>query len=395
MSRYPIGRQNFEYIRENDLIYVDKTELIYNLLNYSFVFLARPRRFGKSLLLSTIKAFFEGKKDLFRGLAIYEKDLNWESYPILHLQFSSTIQTETESLKQSIEEQFLSWEEGFNIEKKFEDIGVRFRYIIRRITEKLGKRVVILIDEYDNPLINSLYNTEVYNRNKEILKSIFSSLKDMDEYIRFGFMTGVSRFTNNSVYSGMNQMFDITFDKRYSTICGFTKDELIHYFSEGISLFAKKEEITSDEILTLLKKEYDGYHFSSDLIDIYNPFSILNCLDRQEISDYWIQTGTPEFLKKVISNSPLPYFKLFQGIEEEQRLTESDTSGVTPVSILYQTGYLTIKSFDKKFREYYLGIPNSEVKSSILKDLMRNLDDSKSQFHLFKSMKNDLETGQP
>lgn len=362
-QRYPIGQQDFANIRKEGKVYVDKTDLIYNLVNGSsnYVFLSRPRRFGKSLLLSTIRAYFEGEKELFEGLAIRELEKNWVKHPVLHLSLSNLNQTSESALHSSLEQQFRRWEKKYDVNSEGLEFSQRFAEIIIKAYETTGQRVVILIDEYDNPLINSLEKSGIYEKNRSLLKAVYSNLKDLDHYIRFGMITGITRFANTSIFSGLNNLNDISLDDSYANICGFTSEEIITYLMPGIERLAEKEKCSVEKAIQLLKQEYDGYHFSPILSDIYNPFSLLNCLDKSFIDNYWMTSGVPEFLVNKLVNSHEDFSAIFNSQTDRSSLVTNDITFDSPIALMYQTGYLTIKKYHKETRSFTLGIPNKEI----------------------------------
>ena len=373
MARYPIGNQDFCKIRENGWVYVDKTRLVYELTHHAdYVFLSRPRRFGKSLLLSTIRYYLEGRKELFEGLEIEGLEKEWRKHPVLHLELSRINSQDQNSLSATLDNQFAEWEKEYDIEDNSHlEFAQRFANIIKRAHAKTGEKIVILIDEYDNPLINTIYNREIYETNRNLLKAVYSNLKAMDKFIRFAMLTGVSRFSKMTIFSGINNLTDITFDDEYSAICGFTLEEIKRYLMEGVGKVAEYEECDTEKALKLLKEEYDGYHFSLSLVDIYNPFSLLNCLQKGRIDNYWMQSGVPEFLVKRIKDSSIPYRKLFAASGTTESLAASDAAFDSPVALLYQTGYLTIKSYDRKNRRFMLGMPNKEVDEGLFSYLLK------------------------
>lgn len=366
MLRYPIGQQDFAYIRENNFLYIDKTGLVFDLVNGSkYVFLTRPRRFGKSLLLSTIKAYFEGRKDLFKGLAVESLEKDWIKHPVFHLALSRVENGSHSSLRSVLHQQFSAWEQDYGIINKDENFSSRFSTLIQQAYKQTGFRVVILIDEYDNPLINTLNNDEALEKNRNLLKSVYSNLKDQDAYIRFGMLAGVSRFSKMSMFSGLNNLFDITFSNRFCSICGITKEEALQNLQPGVEDLAHENEYSVEEAWHELAKWYDGYHFSEKCPDIYNPFSLLNALNNSKIYDYWFETATPEFLVKRLSIDSQSFSKIFHHKALEKTLAASDISFPSPVALLYQTGYLTIKDYDRNQRLYLLDVPNKEVENSL------------------------------
>lgn len=367
--RYPIGEQHFPSIREENKVYVDKTNLIFNLVNDNkYVFLARPRRFGKSLLLSTIEAFFEGRKELFKGLAIEKLEKNWERFPVYHLEFSRVMPNSHESLTNSLNQQFESWEKHLGIINKNPDFGSRFASILESSFSKYNQKAVVLVDEYDNPLINTLSQgkEEIHELNRELLKSVFSNLKACDSFIRFAMLTGVSRFSRMTVFSGLNNLNDISFLNKYSAICGITKEELYNDLHQGVENLSHVLELSLDNTYEELAKWYDGYHFSEKCADIYNPYSLLCALGNEKIYPYWVDTATPEFLVQKLKQTPESISNIFHDNVDSVDLAAIDTTFSSPVALLYQTGYLTIKDYNKDSDTYRLGIPNREVEKGWL-----------------------------
>ena len=369
--RYPIGIQSFESLRTLGYLYVDKTELIYDLVTTSkCVFLSRPRRFGKSLLLSTIQAYFEGKKDLFKGLAMEGLETEWPVHPVLKLSLNTYRAADGGNLEEILDNQFKDWEGIYTVSIKTTDLSSRFGNIIKAAYRSTGVPVVILIDEYDHPIISTMHDPELSEAHRQLLKSIYVNIKDLDQYIRFTMLTGVSRFSKMTIFSGLNNLDDISLDDEYSTICGVTDDELISNFQEGISEMADKFSISRDEMVNSLKQNYDGYHFTKECPDIYNPFSLLSAFKKRDIGAYWFQTATPEFLIRRIQkgNNFLP--QMFDETVEQSILSSIDLSMTSPTALLYQTGYLTIKDFEKP-NLYHLGIPNLEVREGLFQNLAR------------------------
>lgn len=374
--RYPIGEQDFESIRKNGKVYVDKTSLIYDLQkNSKYNFLSRPRRFGKSLLLSTMKAFFEGKKDLFEGLEIFTLEKNWQSYPVLHLSFAVFDSFDPKSLESILINQFLKWEKRYEVQNNNFSLGQRFGNIIESVYRKTNKPVVILIDEYDHALINTLEREEIHKKNKELLKSIYSNLKEFDACIQFAFLTGVTRFSKAGIFSGLNNLNDISFDPHFTSICGFTENEIRGYLWTGIQNLGEAMNLKPEEALTILKDQYDGYHFSEKLIDLYNPFSLLNSLVKLRIDNYWIESATPSFLINRLKETDEPFSELFNEEADTTDLAAVDTAFSSPVALLYQTGYLTIKEYNRKENLYKLGIPNKEVREGFLSVLLADISE--------------------
>ncbi|MCH5222754.1 MAG: AAA family ATPase [Muribaculaceae bacterium] len=396
--KYPIGQQDFASIISDGYIYVDKTALIYRLVRSGkYFFLARPRRFGKSLLLSTIRYYFEGRKELFKGLKIRYLEILWDSHPVLHLQLSRVDPNSPLSLESTLNQQFSRWEKRYGIANSEEDLTTRFVNIIQGAFEKTGRRVVVLIDEYDNPLINTIGNRELYEKNRSLLKSIYVCLKDLDEYIRFGMLTGVSRFSSLSIFSGLNNLRDITFDARFSALCGFTEEEIQSTLGEGLKKLSESMQIHPEDAIKLLKENYDGYHFSEDLTDIYNPFSLLNCLDSCKIENYWFRSGTPTFLIKALSENRESFSRIFNADATSIELATNDVAFDDPVSLLFQTGYLTIKRYDPSTNMYRLGVPNLEVDRSLFLYLLAGYSHVRDteNLRLVHLMADALEKGEP
>lgn len=375
MSRqlYPIGLQSFSKIREGGYVYVDKTEYIHSLISTGqYIFLSRPRRFGKSLLISTIEAYFNGRKELFDGLAIADYTSDWEPHPIFHLDFSGNNFESPDSLKKHFNTILSGWEKKYNISIIEKDLyGLRFGQIIEEAHRQTGQPVVILIDEYDKPLLETVGNKSLQEEYRNDLRSIYSNLKKQDTHIRFAMLTGVTKFGHLSIFSDLNNLVDISMDEEYSGICGITEDELHKYFHEGVASLADKRSLTVDEAFAKLRENYDGYNFSpEDALDVYNPFSLLNALQKRKISDYWFQTGTPTFLVKMIKThqiSPqlLEDYSIFQS--DVMNVSFDMKSSLLPV--LYQAGYLTIKSSEPEIGLLQLGFPNKEVERGFLNQL--------------------------
>lgn len=369
MKKLPISIQTFEEIIERDLIYVDKTKFIHELVkDGKYYFFARPRRFGKSLLLTTIKSFFEGKKELFNGLYIYTKEKNWIAYPIVHIDYSKVNYRDTKAIfTSSMLAHFQEIAGKYDITLKKKDISTAFNELVLTLHQKYNQKVVILVDEYDKPLLDSLTNPEEFERNRKILNSLYGSMKGHDEYLRFVMLTGVSRFSKVSVFSGINNLDDITMNKAYSTLVGFTQEELETNFGDYLQKLADTFSMSVEEIRPHIKEWYNGFSFDG-INRLYNPFSILKLFIEFEFRNYWFSTGTPTFLIDLIK-------KQKQLPEEFEHLKVADLEGSTMqiknfplIPLLYQTGYLTIESAhrDGLSPYYYLNYPNREVSHSFL-----------------------------
>lgn len=369
--KYPIGIQNFEKIRNDGYVYVDKTALIYRLADTgSYYFLSRPRRFGKSLLISTMEAYFTGKKELFSGLAIEKLEQKWTKYPILHLDLNTRKYENQDSLESELNKHLEIWETLYGDEFKERALEERFFHIIRKTYEKTGERVVILVDEYDKPLLETINNDELQSDFRATLKAFYSVLKTQDRYIKFAFLTGVTKFGKVSIFSDLNNLQDISMDERYIDICGISEKELHEYFDGGITELAEKNGITKEECYAKLKEQYDGYHFEVNTEGIYNPFSLLNTLEKMKFSDYWFESGTPTFLVHLLKKTDYD----LESIEEQEvssdKINSIDAMSYNPIPVIYQSGYLTIKGYDKEFRTYFLGFPNKEVENGFINYLL-------------------------
>ncbi len=372
--KYPIGIQSFSEIRERGFVYVDKTEFIHRLVeNGKYYFLSRPRRFGKSLLLSTIHEYYNGRRDLFEGLAITKYDHKWKQYPVLHLDFTGTDYSKPEGLNNLLNSMFSKWEHEYGIQESNPDLGVRFGDIILAAYKNTGNNVAILIDEYDKALLDTVDNLELQETFRNTLRGIYGNLKKMDKYIEFAMLTGITKFGKLSIFSDLNNLNDISLHQQYAAICGISTQELRLYFNSGVEDFATHFGKTLDEAYEILKRSYDGYHFSPEnLIDVYNPFSLISALDSASLRDFWFMTGTPRFLVKMIQNAYFPLQEL-----NDIDVSTKDISSVSLsfddslVPLLYQSGYLTIKSVDPHTGFLNLGYPNAEVERGFLDELMK------------------------
>ena len=390
--------QSFESIRQNNFLYVDKTKHIYNLANSNrYYFLSRPRRFGKSLFLSTLKAYFLGKKELFKGLYIETVEKDWTEYPVIYLDLNSGIYTTEEELYRVLNYPMQRLEQKYSIDVKEPSLSVRLKNIVLTAFEQTGKQVVILVDEYDKPLISTLDNEDLHDKYKTILKGVYSILKECDEYIRFGMLTGVTKFSKISLFSDLNNLMDISLDENYTDICGITEEEIKTNFKEHLQAFAEKENTTKEDILSQLKAMYDGYHFSKNTdVDIYNPFSLINSLTRREFENYWFQTGTPTFLIKLLQENDYDLKDLSEGNITARDLTSKESMLSAPVALFYQSGYLTIKDYNKKSGAYKLGYPNKEVEESFLDFILPKYmhTNENASFSYVEKMYENLENGE-
>lgn len=369
--RYPIGIQNFEDLRNRNCVYVDKTELVYKLANTDKVyFFSRPRRFGKSLLVSTLEAYFQGKKELFKDLAIERWEKDWEVYPVLHVDFSLTKYTELFDLQEQLSLFLYRWEQLYGKNELEETPAARLQGIILRAYEKTGKQVVVLIDEYDAPLLDSNSDSLLQQQLRNEMRKFFSPLKGLGQYLRFLFITGISKFSQLSIFSELNNLKNISMRDEFSTICGITEQELLTQLKPDIERMAEANGETYEEACTHLKQQYDGYHFSKDCTDIYNPFSLFNAFDSKEYKNYWFSTGTPTFLIEILQHSDFDVRSL-EGVEATDEQFDAPTERITsPIPVLYQSGYLTIKGYDRDFQIYRLGYPNGEVRKGFIESLL-------------------------
>ena len=365
---YPIGIQNFEDIREGKFVYVDKTRLVFNLSTVGkCYFLSRPRRFGKSLLVSTMESYFLGKKELFEGLEISRLEKDWTEYPVLHLDFTGSKYLQKDDLDVTLDQHLSNWEKRYEILPRYDNLTARFKDIIDATNEKTGKQVVILIDEYDKPIVDNLGNDELADYYKSVLQGFYSVMKAKDGFIRFGFITGVSKIGKMSVFSGLNNLKDISMMPEYADICGITEHELVAYFDAGIQEMADANGLSKQECYDKLRKMYDGYHFCQNAIGTYNPFSLLNALMDKDFNAYWFETGTPTLLVNVAKRTEFDITTLSDNVVVSASALNGNLDIVNnPVPLFYQTGYLTIKDYDKEYREYRLGFPNEEVKDGFL-----------------------------
>ena len=367
---YPIGIQNFESLRQGGFAYVDKTDLIYRIASTGrYYFLGRPRRFGKSLLVSTMEAYFQGKKELFKGLAIEKLEKDWTEYPVLHLDWSGATYTSQEIFDEKMELALRQWEKEYAVKNDFKTDSVRFKTIIDAAYEKTGKPVVILIDEYDKPILDSAGNEPLREAYRSRLQGFYSVMKSQDGKIRFGFLTGITKMGKLSIFSGLNNLKDISMDHRYVDICGISEDDLHIYFDESVQEMADANGLSKEECYAKLKDYYDGYHFCENSADIYNPFSLLNALDSQRFKDYWYETGTPTFVVKALRNGKFNLEDLTLDGVPASALTGVNADDSDPMPILYQSGYLTIQSYNEQTEEYSLKYPNKEVERGFMEGL--------------------------
>ncbi len=367
---YPIGIQDFEKIRKDGFVYVDKTDLVYKMAQKGgYYFLSRPRRFGKSLLVSTMEAYFSGKKELFDGLAIAELEKDWIQYPVLRMDLSGKSYDSPEVLQQVFDDYLSRWEKKYGIENKFTVPGIRFSQVIEAAYLQTGKRAVILIDEYDKPILDNMGNEELSDVFRNQLQGFYSVMKAKDGIIQFGFLTGVSKIGKLSVFSGLNNLKDISMDARYTDICGISEKDLKKYFKESIRELAEVNKMSVKACYTQLAQMYDGYHFRQNSTGIYNPFSVLNTFETGDFDNYWFETATPSFLVRFLQRGNYKLDDITRDRVPASLLKGGNSERPNAITLLYQTGYLTIKGYNEADRLYCLGYPNKEVEDSFMESL--------------------------
>ena len=393
---YPIGIQNFEKLRTGGYFYIDKTELIYRIIKTgSYYFLSRPRRFGKSLLISTIEAYFQGKKELFEGLAMEKLEKDWIEHPILHLDLNAKKFDTEDDLLRLIDRQFLIYEQEYGSVQSDETIDDRFVTLIRKAYEKTGRKVVILIDEYDKPLLQTIENTTLQKEYRETLKAFYGVMKSMDGYIQFAMLTGVTKFGKISVFSDLNNLDDISMREPYVNICGISEQEIHDNLEEELHELADIQAMTYEETCAKLKEYYDGYHFVENTIGIYNPFSLLNTFKYNKFSDYWFETGTPSYLVELLKRTDYNLYDMAHTQTNADVLNSIDIVSRNPIPVIYQSGYLTIKEYDSRFKTYTLGFPNLEVEEGFINYLLpyyTSIKETDSPFQIIHFVK-EIESG--
>ena len=397
LKTLPIGLQDFESLRKSGYLYVDKTELIYNLIaGGKYYFLSRPRRFGKSLLMSTIHAVFDGKRELFEGLAIADMpDIDWAKHPVLHLDLNTNRYDSKEVLDKKLDNSLSEWEQEFDCARKDLPLGMRFENVIQRAYDKTGRGVVILVDEYDKPMLQTIGNEELQDEFRSTLKGFYGALKSKDGCIRFALLTGVTKFGKVSVFSDLNNLKDISMDRRYVEMCGLTETEIKTTLAKHVERLADTCGMTYDEALANMKRMYDGYHFRENSTGMYNPFSVLNALDSMDFGSYWFETGTPTYLVELLQRDDYNLEAMANAKADADTLNSIDSTSKDPIPVIYQSGYLTIKDYDPEFGEYTLGFPNEEVNIGFTKFLLPwyiSKERSKSAFDL-KNFVLDLRAG--
>ena len=372
LQRCPVGIQTFSKLREEDYLYVDKTALIYQLTHGAsqYVFLSRPRRFGKSLLVSTLEAYFQGRKELFKGLAIERLEREWTSYPVLRFDMSLGKHMEKEALERYLGDQLSTYEQMYRIEQSAVDSNIRLKRLIQTAYQQTGQQVVVLIDEYDAPLLDVVHEERDLNALRHVMRNFYSPLKACDPYLRFVFLTGITKFSQLSIFSELNNIMNVSMDEAYAAICGITQEELLTTLSPYIDSLAEKLAIGRDDAIQALKHRYDGYHFCWPSPDIFNPFSLLNAFAKQKIEDYWFGSGTPTYLIEMLKKfNTLP--SEIGRMECLASQFDTPTDRLTNViPLFYQSGYLTIKEGDPEFQTYLLDIPNQEVRLGLMQSLL-------------------------
>ena len=367
--KYPIGIQSFDQLIEDGYVYVDKTDLVYRLVKEGKIyFLSRPRRFGKSLLVSTLKNYFLGRKELFKGLKMEALEKDWKVYPVFHIDFNGGNFTQKGVLQRWIDGYVSSWEREIGMEAdKSLPTGLRFIELLKTAYEKSGLRAVVLVDEYDKPILDVLdYDKDLEEEHRNILKGFYSTFKGADEYLQFVFLTGVTKFSQVSVFSGFNQPKDISMHAKYETLCGISQAEFEHYFRESVGQMADDYGCAFDEMMNRLKLQYDGYHFSDRMTDVYNPFSLLNAFDSGRIYDYWFKSGTPTYLIRLLAHSNENMNEITGKYYSPEEFIDYKANVEQPLPMIYQSGYLTIKEFDREEMTFLLDFPNNEVKRGFL-----------------------------
>ena len=369
---YPIGIQTFEKIRKENYFYADKTEYVYRMTHSgtNYIFLSRPRRFGKSLLVSTLKSYFEGRKDLFKGLVIDSLETEWTQHPVLHFSFASAKHMDKERLESELNVKLAEYERVYGKAAEETEPNQRLMGLIKRAYEKTGQQVVVLIDEYDAPLLDVVHEDENLPVLRQVMRNFYSPLKDCDPYLRFVFLTGITKFSQLSIFSELNNIKNISMEPAFAAICGITKEEMLTQMTEGIARLAEGEEMTYDEAVAALTKMYDGYHFAWPSPDIFNPFSLLNAFADGRLNAYWFGSGTPTYLLEMMKKFqflPTALHETLSAVDEFDVPTHTMTN-VLP--LLYQSGYMTIKGYDRLTDSYLLDVPNKEVRIGLVRSLI-------------------------
>ena len=371
---YPIGIQTFERIRKEDKFYVDKTEYIYRMTHTdgTYFFLSRPRRFGKSLLVSTFKSYFEGKKELFEGLAVEKLEKEWTAYPVLHFSLAGGKHMEKAQLDRYLLYILKENEDRFGVDCDSPDPNVRLLNLIKTVTAKTGKQAVVLIDEYDAPLLDVAHEKEKLDVLRNTMRNFYSPLKDCEPMLRFVFLTGITKFSQLSIFSELNNIKNVSMDEPYAGICGITKEEMLTQMSDDIDALAEHQELSREETIEELKNHYDGYHFSKKSPDVFNPYSLLNCFSKKELGAFWFSSGTPTYLINMLRQFGVLPTEIAptEAVSSSFNAPTENMKTITP--LLYQSGYVTIKKYDPETRIYTLDIPNKEIKVGLFDNLLPN-----------------------
>ncbi len=373
--RYPIGIQTFSEIRERNYLYIDKTQYLVDFIDkgYKYVFLSRPRRFGKSLFASMIHAFYEGRKDLFEGLAIGEYEKDWVKHPVLHFDMSAAKHMDTKQLDDYLDYLLLPYEKQFGTEEnKDKAPNIRFANIVKAAYEQTGRKVVLIIDEYDAPLLDVVHEEQNLAALRRATQNFYSPIKSLDPYLEFVFLTGITKFAQLSIFSELNNLFNISMYDKYSAICGISSEELHTQMLPDVERLAEHLHLSVDETFERLKRKYDGYHFSKNSEDVYNPFSLIKALASGDISDYWFDSGTPTYIIKLLQKYNVGLRDLTGQDAGVSDFDVSPENMTTVLPLLYQSGYLTIKHYDPMIDLYTLGYPNEEVRTGMVRSLAAN-----------------------
>ncbi len=397
--KLPIGIQDFESLLMDGYLYIDKTEHIYNLATKGrYYFLSRPRRFGKSLLITTLKALFLGKRELFKGLAIDCKaDWDWTPCPVLHLDLNTNKFDTPEVLEKKLDDSLSVWETEYGCPHPDLPLGMRFEKVIEQAYKQTGQRVVILVDEYDKPMLQAIGNPELQETYRSTLKGFYGALKSMDGCIKFAMLTGVTKFGKVSVFSDLNNLRDISLSREYYDVCGVTEEEMLSYFPAEIDALAQQSGMSREECVARLRKMYDGYHFEETAPGVYNPFSLLNTFKSRKFGSYWFETGTPSYLVTLLRRHNYGLEEMATSEVTADVLNSIDAESTNPIPVIYQSGYLTIKGYKERFKKYILGFPNEEVEEGFVKYLVPFYLDNREKRSVFdvEKFSDDVESGNP
>ena len=397
--QFPIGEQDFANIRRDNLVYIDKTHLIYSIVHErGKYFFFRPRRFGKSLLLSTMRYYFEGRRELFEGLAIDSLEKKWKKRPVIYLDLSRGRTLDMASLHSMISNNLSEYEKLYHVEpKEIDSYSTRLTNIIQSACKQTGEQVVVLIDEYDAPMLDTMSDIELKKKVRNQVRDLYSPLKAQSQYLWFVFLTGITKFSQLSIFSELNNLTDISMDRRFVEICGITEQEIHDNFDNEVGELAEQYVITKEQCYARLKDMYDGYHFRPNSIGIYNPFSLLNCLDKQEFRSFWFESGTPTALVETMQRNNYSLEHLTNEEVSSELMSSVDSDEVSPIPLIYQSGYLTIKGFDERFNTFKLGFPNKEVEEGFTKYLLSYyspIKKSESSIAIGNFVR-EIENGQP